>query len=158
MINWQFNAEDYEERSFELIPIGDYRFRIEDAEETKSSKGNDMIKVTLAVSGKNSKIFHNINFMPDNPKLTNQLLGEFWDSFGIAHGNLNVATWKGKVGAGRVKHDTYNGDTMAKVSYFKSPKQAEKLPPWVEPSSVYTQPVPTPTDADVPFNRDDIPL
>lgn len=163
-MEWNFNAQDFEEKSFEVIPVGDHRFRIEEANETKSSKGNPMIKVTLAVSGKNSKLFHNINFMPDNVKLTNQLLGEFWTSFGIQLGNLNVSTWIGKVGAGRVKHEIYNGENQAKIAYFKNPKQAEKLPAWVEPSnssgttaanSDGFMPV---GNADVPFDTSDIPL
>ena len=33
MVNWNFNAADYEETSFKPIPVGDYRVRIAEAEE-----------------------------------------------------------------------------------------------------------------------------
>ncbi|MCK9477970.1 MAG: DUF669 domain-containing protein [Firmicutes bacterium] len=157
-INWQFNADNYEERSFEVLPIGDYRIRVEKAEQGKSAKGNDLVKLTFAVSGKNTRLFHYITFLPNNPEATDQMLGDFWDSFQIAHGNLEPSTWIGKVGACRTKHEEYEGEKQHKVAYFKKPNQVEKLPPWVESSSVHTQPVPPPTDADVPFDMDDIPL
>ena len=44
-INWNFNANDVDE-SFPIIPIGDHRVRIASAEETTSSSGNDMIKLS----------------------------------------------------------------------------------------------------------------
>ena len=79
MINWNFNENEVEERSFEVVSVGKHRVRIESAEETKSSKGNDMIKVVMQVSGMAAKLFHYIVFMPDNTQLTNTKLAEFWD-------------------------------------------------------------------------------
>ena len=76
-INWNFNADDYEERSFDLIPVGNHRIRVAEIEETTSSKGNQMLKFTFDVSGYNSKLFWYLVFMPDNPKITNQNIGDF---------------------------------------------------------------------------------
>jgi hypothetical protein len=135
MVNWNFNAADYEETSFKPIPIGDHRMRIASAEEQISNSGRQMIKLVLDVSGYNSTIWHYIVFMTDNQKLTNQKLGELWNSFGIPQGNFDLNTWVGKVGAGKVKHEEYNGEQNAKIAYFIKKDRQEKLPAWEEPSN-----------------------
>ena len=136
MINWNFNENEVEEHSFEVVPVGKHRVRVESAEETKSSKGNDMIKLTLQVSGMAAKLFHYIVFMPDNTQLTNTKLAEFWDSFGIPKGNLSTGSWVGKIGACKVKHEEYNGEPSAKVSYFLRKKDQDALPAWQEPKGI----------------------
>ena len=135
MINWNFNSNDYEEQSFKPIPVGDHRVRIASAEEQTSSKGNQMIKLVLEVSGHNATIWHYIVFMPDNQKLTNQKLGELFNSFGIQQGNFNLQSWVGKVGAAKVKHELYDGEAQPKIAYFIGKDRQEKLPAWAEPSS-----------------------
>ena len=155
MVNWNFNAADYEEQSFKPIPIGDHRVRIQSAEEQTSNAGNQMIKLVLEVSGYNSTIWHYIVLLPDNQKLTNQRLGELWNSFGIPQGNFNLNSWVGKVGAAKVKHEEYNGEPNAKIAYFIGKSKQDKLPAWKEPSNANNsgfEEVPTPTDADLPFN------
>ena len=155
MIQWNFNASDYTEKTeFQIIPVGEYRARIASAEETTSQAGNPMIILTLDVSGYNSKIWHNVVFMLDNPKLTNQKLGELFNSFGIQPGNFNTQSWIGKVGAIKVKHDTYNGETRPKVAYFISKDRQATLPAWQEGSltggAVASNDMPF-EDIDVPF-------
>jgi hypothetical protein len=138
MVNWNFNAADYEEQSFKPIPIGDHRVRISSAEEQTSSSGRQMIKLVLDVSGHNATIWHFIVFLPDNQKLTNQKLGELWNSFGIQQGNFNLNSWVGKVGAAKVKHEDYNGEPNAKIAYFITKSKQDKLPAWQEPSNATT--------------------
>lgn len=154
MVNWNFNAADYEEQSFKPIPVGDHRVRIAEAEEKVSGNGNQMIVLTLDVSGYGSKIWHNLTLLTNNTKLTNQKLGELWNSFGIPQGNFNLQQWVGKVGAAKVKHEEYNGNTNPKVAYFIGKDRQDKLPAWQEPnkSSGGFEEIPTPTDADLPFN------
>ena len=154
MVNWNFNASDYEEQSFKPIPIGDHRVRIASAEEQTSNSGRQMIKLVLDVSGYNATIWHYIVFMPENQKLTNQKLGELWNSFGIQQGNFNLQTWVGKVGAAKVKHEEYNGNTNPKVAYFIKKDRQDKLPAWQEPhnASASFEEVPTPNDEDLPWN------
>ena len=135
MINWSFNSNDYTEQSFKPIPVGDHRVRIASAEEQTSSSGRQMIKLVLEVSGYSSTIWHYIVFMPDNQKLTNQKLGELWNSFGIQQGNFNLNSWVGKVGAAKVKHETYNNEPSAKIAYFINKDRQDKLPAWQEPNS-----------------------
>ena len=124
MINWNFDESQVEEHSYEVVPVGKHRVRVESAEECKSSKGNDMIKLTLQVSGMAAKLFHYIVFMPDNTALTNTKLAEFWDSF------------VGKIGACKVKHEEYNGEPSAKVSFFLRKKDQDALPAWQEPKGI----------------------
>ena len=137
-INWNFNSNDYEEQSFKPIPVGDHRVRIASAEEQTSSKGNQMIKLVLEVSGYNATLWHYIVFMPENQKLTNQKLGELFNSFGIQQGNFNLVSWIGKVGAAKVKHEMYDGEPQPKVAYFISKERQDKLPAWVEPGNKST--------------------
>lgn len=132
MINWNFDSNDYTEQSFKPIPVGDYRVRIASAEEQTSNAGNQMIKLVLDVSGYNSTIWHWVVFMPDKKELTNQKLGELWNSFGIQQGNFNLQSWVGKVGAAKVKHEDRNGETNAKIAYFISKDRQDKLPAWQE--------------------------
>ena len=153
MVNWNFNAADYEEQSFKPIPVGDHRVRIQSAEEQVSKAGSQMIKLVLDVSGYNATIWHFIVFMPENQKLTNQKLGEIFNSFGIQQGNFNLQSWVGKVGAAKVKHEDYNGEPNAKIAYFINKDKQDKLPAWQEPnkSGSSFEAIPTPVD-DLPFN------
>lgn len=129
--NWNYNPDDYEEKSFELIPVGDHRVRIKNAEEAQSkNSGRDMIKLTLEVSGYSGILWHYIVFMPDNPKKTNEKLGQVFDSFGIQPGNLNIASWIGQVGGCRVKHGERDGEKREEIAYFLSHAKVEKLPAW----------------------------
>ena len=155
-INWNFNADDYKENSFAPIPVGDHRVRIRDAEETTSKNGNDMIKLTLDVSGYSSTLWFYLVFLPDNPKLVNQRLGQIFSSFGITPGDMETSHWVGKVGACRVKHEKYNGEDQAKVSYFLGKEKQEQLPPWQEPAGKasvtgFGEVSPTLDDGDLPF-------
>lgn len=134
-IQWQFSSDDYTEKTFSVIPVGEHRVRIASAEEQTSSKGKQMIKLVLEVSGYNSTIWHYLVFLPDNAKLTNQKLGELWDSFGISQGNFNLQQWAGKVGAAKVKHEDYEGNPQPKIAYFIAKNRQESLPAWVEPSN-----------------------
>ena len=130
MIDWKFNENDYKESGFALIPAGDVRVRIASVEEQKSSNGNDMLKIVLDVSGHSSTIWHFLVFLPQNPQMTNQKLGQIFDSFGIPSGNMNFSSWVGKVGGARIKHEQYNGETKERVSYFLSRSKVDKLPAW----------------------------
>lgn len=133
-ISWNFDTNEYEEVSFKPIPVGDHRVRIQSAEEQTSKKGKQMIKVVLEVSGYNSTIWHWIVFDPDNSKLTNQKLGELFNSFEIQPGNFNLSSWVGKVGAAKVKHEDYEGQPSPKIAYFISKEKQSKLAPWKEPN------------------------
>ena len=156
MIDWKFDSNDYEEQSFKPIPVGDHRVRILSAEEQTSGSGRQMIKLVLNVSGYNATVWHFIVFMPENQKLTNQKLGELWNSFGIPQGNFNLTQWAGRVGAAKIKHEDYNGESNAKVAYFINKERQDKLPVWKEPTNASLiggfEDVPTPGDEDLPWN------
>ena len=134
-ISWNFNTNEYEEVSFKPIPVGDHRVRIQSAEEQVSKKGKQMIKIVLEVSGYNSTIWNWIVFDPENSKLTNQKLGELFNSFDIQAGNFNLSSWVGKVGAAKVKHEDYEGQPSPKIAYFIGKDKQSKLEPWKEPSN-----------------------
>jgi len=126
-MNWQFKRE---EQQFDIIPEGKYRVRIDNAEMAESKKGNDMIILTLAVSGQSSRLWYYIVFLDDRPEITNRNLTAIFDSFGIPDGDLSLSSWIGKAGACTVKHEEYNGDMRARVGYFIPKSKQDGLPAW----------------------------
>ena len=155
MIEWKFNPDDYNPDRFELVPPGDYRVRIETAEEQTSKSGWPMIKMRLKVSGSNGSIWHYMVFMNDTPehiRMTNDNLGRIFDSFAIPQGDLNLEHWKGKVGAVHVKNEPDNKNNMrAVVGYFIQREKQEDLPAWQERKPAKINPEMVKFDDSVPF-------
>lgn len=147
-MEWNYQRE---ESTFEEIPVGEHRVRIADAEKAISKKENDMLVLTLDVSGYKSRLWHYVVFMPDHPEITNRNLTSIFDSFGIADGDFDLANWKGKVGACMTKQDEFG----TKVRYFLNKKKQENLPPWKEPSESDGKKKPQleafEDDGDIPF-------
>ena len=140
MVVWNnYNPDDFDENGFGLIPEGKYRVRIEQAEDKISSTGKDMIKLTLAVSGYNIRLWSYIvldSSSPENIKKTNRRLGFFWNSFNITPNNMDEATWIGRVGGVKIRHSKdINDNDRADVQYFLVRKEVDKLPAWQEGSS-----------------------
>ena len=140
---WEFKRE--ESRQFEELPEGKYRVMIESAEMAISKNGNDMLVLKFAVSGSNSRLWNYITFLEDRPEITNRMLTQFFDSFGIDDGDFNLRNYVGKVGGANVKHDE---DGRARISYFLSKKQQEQLPPWQGEAPKFT---PVDDDEELPF-------
>lgn len=133
MATWNFDPSMYEEKDFSIIPAGDHRVRITDVEEKVSKNGNEMYEFTFAVSGYNSKLWFYLVLDKNDPKKTTQRIGDFFNSFGIADYSMGSGKqWIGKVGAVRVVHEEYNGNTQAKVAYVLNRKNQDKLEPWKE--------------------------
>ena len=131
MANWTFDPSQYSEKNFEIIPVGDYRVRIEDVVERKYNSGNEGYEITLAVNGYSSRIWMNLVLDKSNPAGTNQRIGDFFNSFGITNHALGSGKqWVGSVGAVRIKHEMYKGDNRAKVAYCIARGNQEKLPAW----------------------------
>ena len=142
MANWSFNPNDYQERDFTLIPEGNHRVRIADVTERTFRSGNEGYEIVLEVSGYNSKIWHYLVLNPSDVKQTNQNIGAFFNSFGITGNQMGTGKqWIGKVGAARVKHEAYNGNTSAKVQYLISRSKQDTLPPWQGNSAPAAAPV-----------------
>ena len=53
-MEWNYQRE---ESTFEEIPVGEHRVRIADAEKAISKNGNDMLVITLDVSGYKSRLW-----------------------------------------------------------------------------------------------------
>lgn len=123
---WDFKREEVQQ--FEEIPAGDHRVIIESAEMAVSkASGNDMLVIKVRVSGYPSCLWSYIAFLEDRPEITNRMLTSLFDSFGIEDGNFNLASYVGKAGACRVKHDA---EGRAKISYFIHKDKQGSLPPW----------------------------
>lgn len=162
MIQWKYNAtqakEEDEKRNYVLIPVGNHRVRVENVEAQTSKTGKDMWKFTFQVSGYNGKLFYYMVFNPENSGMTNRNLMNLWDSFGLQEGDMNESHFLGKVGAVKVKHEQYNGDMTAKVSYVLKKKDQRDLPPWKEPGTTQAaNPLLDDTDF-APIDDDDLPF
>jgi hypothetical protein len=154
MANWTFDANQYEEKDFAIIPAGDHRVRIMEVTEKTFNSGNEGYEITFEVSGYNSKLWFYLVLDQNDPKKTNQRIGDFFNSFGVTGSNLgNGKQWIGKVGAVRVKHEEYNGNMSAKVAYCINRKNQDKLPPAKFSSSAASASV-----QPVAVNQDDLPF
>ena len=155
MIEWKFNAGDYNPDRFEVVPPGKYRVRIEEAEETASKSGYPMIKLRLKVSGSRGSVWHYMVFMNDSAehmRITNDNLGRIFDSFGIEQGDLNLEHWKGKVGAASIKNEPDNkGVQRAVVGYFIQREMQDELPAWQEHPLAKIAPEMIEPESPIPF-------
>lgn len=153
MANWTFDPSQYSEKNFEIIPVGDYRARIEDVVEKKFSSGNEGYEITLVINGYSSRMWFYLVLDKSNPAQTNQRIGEFFDSFGITNRSMGTGKqWIGSVGAVRVKHEAYKGENRAKVAYVIGRNRQDKLPAWKNAES---QAAPAPQveiPSDLPFD------
>ena len=130
-INWNYDPSQYEEKNFEIIPVGDYRARIADVTEKTFNSGNQGFEITLDINGYNSKMWFYLVLDPQNPGQTNQRLGDFFNSFGITSPALGTGKqWIGLMGAVRVKHEEYKGENRAKIAYVLAKSRQDKLEPW----------------------------
>ena len=145
-MEWNYQRE---ESTFEEIPVGEHRVRIANAQKAISKNENDMLVLTLDVSGYTAHLWYYVVFLVEHPEITNRNLTSIFDSFGIPEGDFNLNNWKGKVGACVTKQDEFG----TKVRYFLSKKKQENLPPWKEPneSSGEAQKLIEVDDDDLPF-------
>lgn len=157
MANWNFDATQYKEQDFQIIPTGDHRVRIEDVIEKRFNSGNEGYEITLSVNGHNSKLWFYLVLDASNIERTNQRIGEFFNSFGITNTAMGTGKqWIGAVGAVRVKHEEYNGAIGARVAYCINKGRQDKLAPWknadaaVAPGNGFTDVQVPPSD--LPFD------
>ena len=152
MANWTFDPSQYEEKNFEIIPVGDYRARITEVAEKTFSSGNPGYEITMEINGYNSKMWFYLVLDSSNPKQTNQRIGDFFNSFNITVTALgNGKQWVGSVGAVRVKHEQYNGENRAKIAYCIARNRQDKLPAWKNTAPTTAQAAPA-AQIDIPVD------
>jgi len=136
MINWEYNPEQYDENHNIVLEKGEYRVRINKVENTTACTGTPGLEITFDVSGRSNKLRHYIWFNSNNRSQTNQLLGEFFNSFGIDIKDCqNHEAWIGKIGAVYVERCEYKGRTSCRVKYCIKSNHQSNIPEWQEPPS-----------------------
>lgn len=165
MPTWDYDANQYSKEDFTLIPEGEYRVKIAEANNKQSSTMKDMIVLKLSVEGFSSHVFYNLVLDPEKPQMVNQNIGRILDSFRLpdpGKGELPYWTWQGAYGAARIKHGEYKGNRKAEIgSFLTQEKQAElRMRPIKQQSHFESLPSLEPEimslsdpegDADIPF-------
>lgn len=159
-MSWDYKREENNSYTTK-VPEGKHRIRIKEATKAVSKSGNDMLTLQFEISGYPDTLYHYIVFMADRPEITNRMLTQFFDSFAdIPEGDFDTSHWIGKVGACVIKHEEYNGNVNAKVSYFISKDKQADLPAWKGSTDSTPQfetdengfmKVPEGADGDIPF-------
>jgi len=133
MMNWNFNTNDYDPNKNVLIKEGRHRVRIINVQQIMAKNGNEGLEISLVVNGYDKGLKYFIWYNYNAPVRTNQLLGEFYNSFHIPpEDRQNSNAWNGKEGVVYVTHVMYKGYKIAKVSYCVSSVQQFDVPKWKE--------------------------
>ena len=144
-----------EQKEFKVPPVGEYDFMVLEVEKTYAQKsGNPMLKVRLDLAGADGSVF-------DNLVLTDKAMFKvvtFLESIGLKKPGKELTISigeaadkaKGLEGRLKIKHETYNGETRARVDHYivssaKKAKKAPDVPAKVEEFS----------EDDLPFSIDD---
>lgn len=152
MVQWTYDPSMYEEKGFDIIPIGDYRARIADVQERTFSTGNQGYEITLEINGYPGKMWYYLVLDASNVAQTNQRIGDFFNSFGITSPVMGSGKqWIGQVGAVRVKHEDYNGQTKARVAYCIARSRQDKLEAWKNGAATAPQSAQVDIPDELPF-------
>jgi hypothetical protein len=129
MIPWDYDGSQYskEDFVFQIAPEGEHSVKILDVRYKEASTGKDMYVLKLGLVEDTGILFYNLVFDPDKPQMTNQNLGRIYDSFDIPAGEMDSTKWIGKVGAAKIKHETYNNKDKAAVESFLTKERQEEL-------------------------------
>lgn len=108
---------------FQLLEDGWYPFKIFEAEETKSKKGNDMILCKCEVfnhsdQANGTTIWHYVVFIPKGQK-GDGISVHFRKSIGVPYGGDDVVDaqdWIGKKFMGKVTTEEYEGKRRNKIA------------------------------------------
>ena len=134
MMKWNYDASSYDSNKYALIEEGKHRVRIKGAYPVSAKNGTDGLEIVLDVYGCDKKLKYYIWFNHDAPALTNQTLGEFYDSFSIPSCyHQEFLHWHGKLGAVYVVHDSYKGRVIARVACCIPGNRQDGLPLNFEP-------------------------
>lgn len=159
MANWTYDPSQYEQKTYQVIPAGDYRARITNVTERDFSSGNTGYEIELEINGYNSKVWFYLVLDASNPQNTNQRIGDFFDSFSITNYAMGTGKqWVGMAGAVRIKHEEYKGETKARVAYCIARSRQDKLPAWKNTGTGTGAAAAAPVDipSDLPFNLEGI--
>lgn len=178
------NEVPEDERSFDPMPAGDYLCQIIDSEVVQTSKGGDMLKLTLEVMDgpySNRRVWDNLNIRNSNPdaqRIAHRTLADICKAVGLGpitdsevlHYKPFVATLKiePERTVGDRTYDARNGVKRYKARSGAAPaarpasqgSQAQRTPPTGGASRPWgngagRQP---PQAARTPINHDDVPV
>lgn len=122
-MSFTHNSKGIEVDKFKLLPEGrSFVFKIFDAEEKVSTKGNNMIQIKCSVLNEEKysdvQVWHWVVFLPKGEK-GDWMSVNFRKCIGVPFGGEDIVTaedWIGKKFVGKVKHELYNGKMSHKIA------------------------------------------
>lgn len=121
----------------DLIPVGDYEVIVRSVEERVTKNGKQHISIQLSVRNdidqkyKNKVVFESLWQKKDTGKYQMKQFNTISKALKIPNGkNYNsldelISDWMHKVAKIRIKHDVYEGNTNARVSFWSESKFQE---------------------------------
>ena len=79
MINWDYDANDYNANKKDVLAEGKYRVRITNATQTVAKNGTEGLEISLEVSGHSNKLRHTPEMMGDYRWLDNYGTFNSWE-------------------------------------------------------------------------------
>jgi len=137
---------------FPLLPEGWYDFKIIEAEETQSSKGNNMVLAKCQVINNpdyDDILHHYVTFLPPDNKGA-WINVAFRKAIGVPHGGDDIVDaddWIGKRFKGFVVEDEYQGQKKNKIQKVSPLKDSDEG----EPAAVKLSKKGVNKDEDIPF-------
>lgn len=114
-----------EETAINHLEVGEYRVVVVSAENaTSKNTGKEMIKIGVKPSGADMTLY---NYLVEG-EYFNRNLTQFYDSFDVPEGNLNLVEWIGAEGAAKLGKDK---EGYLKIKWFINKNKAASLPPFV---------------------------
>ena len=128
-MKWDYDNSQYskEDNDFPLVPEGEYRVKILEVEDKRSSTNKDMRVLKLGLADEEGTLIYNLVFDPDKRRFTNQALGRIFDSFKIPEGELNIAHWVDEIGAAEITHKEYKGRMYLNIKSFLTQERQQEL-------------------------------
>lgn len=135
-----YTGENVQETpQYKLPPIDDYTVKIMKGEEKISKTGKSMICLNAKIQHKD---YHNelFEYIVDD-EYAQQKIFNICTALGIPVTKGMPVTpqlFVGKTGTVRIKHDQYNGETNARIHYWKKPAETHSSPASSSPASSVT--------------------
>lgn len=125
----RFSNKGYQQSIKQGLPapgsIARVRIIPDGTEKSQSNAGNPMLIINAEIISEKAKGYRMFDYIVDNADWTEKRLGKLLLSLGFDISNdydVTPSLIIGREGLVRIKHDSFDGETRAKIAYWLSPK------------------------------------